>query len=85
MFINLGSAGPECSKIMRKLEMLEPRVPPEHAPYMVALKAIRGLNQMANLVGASLHHCSTVFLYLAISNYCITLVVTHYSVVLHLA
>ena len=54
---------------MRKLEMLEPRVPPEHAPYMVALKAIRGLNQMANLVGASLHHCITALQYFCISPY----------------
>ena len=44
-------AGPECTKILKKLEELEPRVPPEHAPFLTALKALRGLNQMANLVG----------------------------------
>ena len=46
---------------MQKLEELEPRVPQEHTPYMVALKALRGLNQMANLVG-----CITALLHLDI-------------------
>ena len=39
--------GNQLCKILKKLEVLEERLPEEHRPYLVALKALRDLKDMS--------------------------------------